>query len=91
MRRFDLALCVDLGNLTGSGDAGINGSLALLVDFGFLTEENDGESGTSAHGYMGLIIKRCVAWNILRRKIVQNKAIRLNRDLIFKTRKQVTN
>jgi hypothetical protein len=51
MLRLDLTLGMNLGNLTGSGDAGINGSLALFVEFGFLTEENDGESDTSAHSY----------------------------------------
>ncbi|BDF65912.1 hypothetical protein CE91St16_23190 [Alistipes finegoldii] len=66
---------MDFGNLPGSGDAGIDRSLALFVDFGFLAEENDGESDTSAHSYMGLMIKRFAAWNILRRKIVKNKAI----------------
>ncbi len=84
MLRLDLTLGIDFGCLTGSGDAGIDGSLALFVGFGFLTEENNGESGTSAHGYLVLIIKRCVAWNILRRKIMQAKAIRANRDLFLR-------
>ncbi len=91
MRRLDLTLGMNLGNLTGGGDTGIDGSFALFVDFGFLAEENNGEGGTSAHDYLVLIIKRYVAWNILRRKIMQTKAICTNRDLFFKTRKWVTN
>ncbi len=51
MLRLDLTLDIDFGCLTGGGDTGIDGSFALFVDFGFLTKENNGESGTSAHGY----------------------------------------
>ncbi len=84
MLRLDLALGIDFGCLAGGGDTGIDGSFALFVDFGSLAKENNGESGTSAHGYLVLIIKRCVAWNILRRKIMQAKAIRANRDLFLR-------
>lgn len=51
MLRFDQTFGVNLGRPTGSGDTGIDGSLALFVEFGSLTEENDGESDTSAHSY----------------------------------------
>lgn len=51
MLRLNHTFGVNLGRVAGSGDTGIDGSLALFVEFGFLAEENDGESSASAHGY----------------------------------------
>jgi len=58
MLRLDLALRVDFGNVARGSNSSIDRGFALFVEFGFLAEENHGESGMSAHGCKGLMIKR---------------------------------
>jgi hypothetical protein len=48
--RLNLALCIDLGRLTGRSDTGIDRGLALFRDFGLLAEEDNAEGGSWQHG-----------------------------------------
>jgi len=58
MLRLDLALGIDFGNAARGSNSSIDRGFALFVEFGFLAEENHGESGVSAHGCNNLIVKR---------------------------------